>query len=101
MILPVAASLKVAHREYYVRNITHALVLGDRSHNIVFRSVFYFPRLVDIKQCASHTIYVSVAGCDNAVVDQQPSLICFDRNRAGTDLGDLHADSSPRTGLIM
>ena len=71
-------------REAYIGHITHTFVRFTRREEIRSRTELHLPRLVQIKQCRSKGIDITIAGTKHTVVEQQPAFTGFDRNRAGT-----------------
>ena len=76
-------------REAYIGHITHAFVRFTRRDKIRSRTEFHLPGLVQVKQCRSKGIDITVAGTKHTVIEQQPALTGFDGNGAGANLQAL------------
>ena len=75
--------------ESNVGNVAVLLVRYFGAQDVELGAVFHLPRLVDVQDRCAHTVYVTVAGGDYAVVDQQPTFIGLDGAGACAGLGAL------------
>ena len=80
-----------------VRDISDAFIKFLRRKQIGSCPSDYFPRLIKIKQSRSETVMISAAGGQNPVIEEEPSLACFDGYR---DPAPIFVLCHPVVGLM-
>lgn len=60
--------------EAYVRHVAHTLVRSLRTDEVRTRTVCGLPRLLEVEQCRTEGIYITVARTEHAMIEEQPAL---------------------------
>ena len=72
--------------EGYVLNIAYTFVILSGVEEIFAAAVLNNPRLVDIEDSSAEAVNIAVAALEYAVIEYQPALACFNRNRTSAYL---------------
>ena len=76
---------KVCTGECYCVGIADKLVIGLGADKVGSASLEDFPRLVLVKESSGEAVHITVAGGQNAVVENKPAAVCLYRNRTCAD----------------
>ena len=72
--------------EGYVLNIAYTFVILSGVEEVLAAAVLNNPGLVDIEDSGAEAVNIAVAALENAMVEYEPALACFNRNRTCANL---------------